>query len=73
MKRLLDEKNGYRTDDVLNSQITTRDSKKIPELKGETVATGKAVNRNTVASKSTAKNVVTCSSVMSTGQSSRVL
>ena len=61
------------TDNVLNSQSTTRDGKKIPELKGETVATEKAVSRNTAASKSTAKNTVTRSSVMSTGQSSHVL
>ena len=69
----MDEKNGYRADNVLNSQSTTRDGKKIPELKGETVATEKAVSRNTAASKSTAKKTVTRSSVMSTGQSSHVL
>ena len=61
-------------DNVLNSQSSTRDGNKISEIKGKTVTTGKAVDKNTAACKNIASNTVTRSSVhMSTGQSCHVL
>ena len=60
-------------DNVLNSQSSTRDGNKISEIKGKTVTSGKAVDKNTAACKNIASNTVTRSSVMSTGQSCHVL